>query len=90
MRVARYVKRSSLSRTLPPALRFARPDRHSILARTGLANPEFQFIVISLKAAFYENAAALVGIYRDGGSRTLTLDVRSTSTHFSSPFEDVS
>jgi chromosome segregation ATPase len=60
-----------------------------MLARTGLANPEFQFIVISLKAAFYENAAALVGIYRDGGSRTLTLDVRSTSTYFSSPFEDV-
>lgn len=40
-----------------------------------LADPSFQFIVISLKAAFFENASALVGIYRDGGSKTVTLDV---------------
>ncbi|RKO89909.1 P-loop containing nucleoside triphosphate hydrolase protein [Blyttiomyces helicus] len=37
-----------------------------------------QFIVISLKAAFYEKAHGLVGVYRDleeGSSRCLTLDV---------------
>jgi len=39
------------------------------------AGPEFQFIVISLKAAFYEKAEALVGIYRDEGSKSLTLDL---------------
>jgi structural maintenance of chromosome 1 len=39
------------------------------------AGPEFQFIVISLKAAFYEKAEALVGIYRDDGSKSLTLDL---------------
>jgi len=31
--------------------------------------------VISLKPAFFENAEALVGIYRDDGSKSLTLDV---------------
>ncbi|KAK4053210.1 Structural maintenance of chromosomes protein 1 [Microbotryomycetes sp. JL221] len=41
-----------------------------------IASPEFQFIVISLKNAFFEQAASLVGIYRqDGGSRNLTLDL---------------
>ncbi|KAK4047981.1 Structural maintenance of chromosomes protein 1 [Microbotryomycetes sp. JL201] len=41
-----------------------------------IAKPEFQFIVISLKNAFFEQAASLVGIYRqDGGSRNLTLDL---------------
>ncbi|KAJ3184408.1 Structural maintenance of chromosomes protein 1 [Gaertneriomyces sp. JEL0708] len=35
-----------------------------------------QFIVISLKSTFYENARGLVGIYREqGGSRVLTLDL---------------
>lgn len=42
------------------------------------ANPAFQFVVISLKGAFYEKARGLVGIWRDvpaGSSKTLTLDV---------------
>lgn len=44
------------------------------------ANPEFQFIVISLKNALFERSDALVGIYRDqdeNSSRTLTLDLRT-------------
>ncbi|SCV74401.1 BQ2448_6833 [Microbotryum intermedium] len=44
-----------------------------------IASPDFQFIVISLKPAglFFEQAAALVGVYRQGGgSKNLTLDVR--------------
>ncbi|ORY92949.1 P-loop containing nucleoside triphosphate hydrolase protein [Leucosporidium creatinivorum] len=41
-----------------------------------IASPDFQFIVISLKNAFFEQAASLVGIYRqDGGSKNLTLDL---------------
>lgn len=44
-----------------------------------MADETFQFVVISLKSAFYENASALVGIYRDGGSKTLSLDVRLAS-----------
>ncbi|SCZ98517.1 BZ3500_MvSof-1268-A1-R1_Chr3-1g05436 [Microbotryum saponariae] len=41
-----------------------------------IASPDFQFIVISLKPAFFEQAAALVGVYRQGGgSKNLTLDV---------------
>ncbi|KAJ3000506.1 Structural maintenance of chromosomes protein 1 [Globomyces sp. JEL0801] len=42
------------------------------------AGPDFQFIVISLKPLFYEQANSLVGIYRDqnqGTSSTLTLDL---------------
>ncbi|KAH8927948.1 cohesin complex subunit psm1 [Atractiella rhizophila] len=42
------------------------------------ANEEFQFIVISLKGAFYEKANALVGVTRnleEGGSMVLTLDL---------------
>ena len=68
-RIARYCKSKLIS-----------PDswNSSLTFRVAeLAKPEFQFIVISLKVAFYENAAALVGIYRDGGSKTLTLDVSS-------------
>ncbi|KAG0142069.1 hypothetical protein CROQUDRAFT_673752 [Cronartium quercuum f. sp. fusiforme G11] len=42
------------------------------------AGPELQFVVISLKGTFYEQAAGLVGIYRDnawGGTKSLTLDL---------------
>ena len=42
------------------------------------AHESFQFVVISLKGAFYEKARALVGIWRDvdgQSSKTLTLDV---------------
>jgi structural maintenance of chromosome 1 len=44
------------------------------------AGPDFQFIVISLKSLFYEQANSLVGIYRDQAeesSQTLTLDLTS-------------
>lgn len=46
------------------------------------AGPGFQFIVISLKSALFENSDALVGIYRDqreNASRTVTLDLRKYS-----------
>jgi structural maintenance of chromosome 1 len=46
-----------------------------IKSRSG---PDFQFIVISLKSLFYEQADSLVGIYRDQAnlsSSTLTLDL---------------
>lgn len=42
------------------------------------AGPGFQFIVISLKPAFFENSESLVGVMRDqsaNSSKTLTLDV---------------
>ena len=42
------------------------------------ASSDFQFIVISLKNTFYENADALVGVYKDNedvSSRVLTLDL---------------
>ncbi|GAA99875.1 hypothetical protein E5Q_06578 [Mixia osmundae IAM 14324] len=46
------------------------------------ASESFQFLVISLKAPFYEKAAGLVGIWRDvenSTSRTLTLDLTQLS-----------
>jgi structural maintenance of chromosome 1 len=42
------------------------------------ASDSFQFVVISLKNTFYENADALVGVYKDvddACSRILTLDI---------------
>ncbi len=42
------------------------------------AGPDFQFIIISLKSMFYEQANSLVGICRDqdkNSSKTLTLDL---------------
>ena len=42
------------------------------------ASDAFQFIVISLKNTFYENADSLVGVYKDNetvSSRVLTLDL---------------
>ena len=44
------------------------------------ARPEFQFIVISLKASLYERAEGLVGVYRktadqQNSSASLTLDL---------------
>ena len=42
------------------------------------ASEDFQFIVISLKNTFYENADSLVGVYKDNAevsSRILTLDL---------------
>jgi structural maintenance of chromosome 1 len=42
------------------------------------SSPDFQFIIISLKSLFYEQADSLVGIYRDQdkkSSGTLTLDL---------------
>jgi structural maintenance of chromosome 1 len=49
--------------------------RHSVRKRS---SESFQFVVISLKGTFYEQANGLVGIWRDvdgGSSRTLTLDL---------------
>jgi structural maintenance of chromosome 1 len=51
------------------------------------ASNAFQFIVISLKASFYERGNSLIGIYRDQGvnsSRTLTLDVSTERCCFES------
>lgn len=42
------------------------------------SSQDFQFLVISLKNAFFEKSNALVGIWRDvdgGSSKTLTLDL---------------
>lgn len=42
------------------------------------ANPDFQFIVISLKNSMYQKAQALVGVYRDqdtNSSKVLTLSL---------------
>ena len=42
------------------------------------ANPDFQFIVISLKNSMYQKAQALIGVYRDqdtNSSKVLTLSL---------------
>jgi structural maintenance of chromosome 1 len=49
------------------------------------ARNSVQFLVISLKSSFYENAQALVGVYRDvekSTSSILTLDVRIFDQNF--------
>lgn len=53
------------------------------------ANPGMQFIVISLKAGFFQESESLVGVMRDQSkmsSRVVSLDVSSPSSRVIKPF----